>query len=100
MSPELGRRPVRLSVATFRQEVGEGAGYSWGEGQDMDSCSPEKRPPLIWAGVELSGRLPGGSYSLHVQTREQHMQRPKGEREILGLCGEIKSWGQAGLKRP
>ncbi|XP_057169807.1 retinoic acid receptor RXR-alpha isoform X2 [Ursus arctos] len=66
----------------------------------MDSCSPEKRPPLTWAGVELSGRLPGRSDSLHVQTREQHMQRPKAEREILGLCGEIKSWGQAGLKRP
>lgn len=54
-----------------------------------------KRPPFTWAGVELSG-----SDSLQVQTSEQRMQRPEGERGGLGLCGEVKRWGQAGLRGP
>lgn len=36
----LDRRLITLSAAAFKQEVGEGLGLTWGEGQDVGSCCP------------------------------------------------------------
>lgn len=49
----LDRRLVTLSAASFKQEVGEGSGLIWGEGQDVGSCCPGLKglhpPGLGWS---------------------------------------------------
>lgn len=81
----LGRRPVSLSAATLRQEVGEGSGRSWGLAVLGEKVSIN----LGWGGA--SWKASWKERQPQARTGAQHMQRPVRERSFGCVCGDVKS---------